>query len=641
MPAVRCPKCGHENPEGTRICAGCGSPLPSSTGQSQDVNEEIRQLRSLLKQVNERLDSLERRQEIIPPETQPVSEAPPAPIPPPSEPVTAVEEPPPEEKPPKAREREWEQILGGSWLARIGVLAIIIGVAFFLKFAFDNQWIGPTGRIILGIIGGLAMLGLGYYWRKKYPILTQVLSGGGIAVLYLSVFASFAIYDLIHIYVAIGFLFIISIASAALALYYNSMALAIIGIFGAFFAPFVLGAFVDRSAIGGQGGTGYAIQLLVYIIIVDIGVLVLSTFRNWRWFTLLALFCTLIAFGAWYGEFHRTIGLAIAMVGLTIMFLLFVGATSLFHIVWRRTPKAFDYVLMIINAAAYSGISLGLMWGDFRAWMGGFVILLALFYGAVSYFALRSSTENARLSLFSLAMALVLITFAVPVQLGDTAWTTIFWAVEFVVLMWLSFRLRMPFLRYYGFAIFVALAIRLLFFDTTVNMRTFQPVINERFLAYVVGIAATYLAVYILYRQRETFPEWDIPASTLIIAANIFSIWILSLEVWHGFSIAIREAAVSARSGLENAQNLSLTAVWAVYAVAGLVVGIVKRWRFVRIGALAFLIIPIGKVFVYDVFKLDMAYRIGAFVGLGVLLLVSAYLYQRYSKIIKGVFTEK
>jgi len=93
--------------------------------------------------------------------------------------------------------------------------------------------------------------------------------------------------------------------------------------------------------------------------------------------------------------------------------------------------------------------------------------------------------------------------------------------------------------------------------------------------------------------------------------------------------------------GLRNAQNLSLTAVWAIYAVIGLVIGIMKRWRYVRLGALAFLVFPIIKVFVYDVFKLEMGYRIGAFVGLGLLLLVSAYLYQRYSKVIKGVFIEK
>jgi hypothetical protein len=174
-----------------------------------------------------------------------------------------------------------------------------------------------------------------------------------------------------------------------------------------------------------------------------------------------------------------------------------------------------------------------------------------------------------------------------------------------------------------------------------VDIGSFQPVLNERFLAFVVSIAATYLAACILRWNRQTFPEWGIPGSTLLIAANFFSIWILSFEVWYYFSSALRTATPAAREGLMNAQNLSLTGVWAVYAVIGLIVGIIKRWRYVRLGALGFLAVPIIKVFVYDVFKLEMAYRIGAFIGLGLLLLVSAYLYQRYSKIIKGVFVEK
>jgi uncharacterized membrane protein len=80
-----------------------------------------------------------------------------------------------------AKPREWEQILGGNWLARIGVIALIIGAAFFIKYAFDNDWLGPNARVILGIVAGLAMVGSGYYWQKKYPIFTQALSGGGIA----------------------------------------------------------------------------------------------------------------------------------------------------------------------------------------------------------------------------------------------------------------------------------------------------------------------------------------------------------------------------------------------------------------------------------------------------------------------------
>ncbi len=646
MAFILCGKCGNNNPPEARFCLSCGAPLKTEPAipppEPHAVADEIRQLRGLLTIINTRLDALESWQ------TTAKAPSPPAPTPAtPAAATTQMEKTPPEKAPAMATEeetaparaREWEQVLGGSWLARIGVLALIIGIGFFLKYAFENNWIGPTTRVIVGVAAGLVMLGLGNWWRTHYPILTQVLSGGGIAVLYLSIFACFATYHLISIYPAVVLLLVISAISAVLARRYDSMALAILGILGAFFAPFILGAFEDgliRASASGQ-----AIQLLVYIIVVDLGVLLLATFRNWRWFTLLSLGCTLITYGFWYGEFHRQVGIATAELGITAIFLIFVGATSLFHALWRRIPQTFDYVLMILTAAAYFLISLGLMWDKFRGWMGGFTLLLAIFYGLLSYLTYRRSPDNARLSLFALGTGMVLLTAAVPIQLGDKAWTTIIWAAEFVLLVWLSFRLRMSFFRNFSFAVFLAMGWRLLFFDTTINIKTFTPVLNERFLAFVIGIAATYLAVYILWKNRESFPEWYIPASTLLVFANFFTVWILSFEVWQSFSSALRTATVAAREGLRNAQNLSLTAVWALYAVAGLVVGIWKHWRAVRIGALALLAIPIVKVFVYDVFKLETSYRIGAFVGLGLLLLVSAYLYQRYSRIIKGVFTEK
>lgn len=862
-----CPKCKRENKPTAHFCIFCGAPLLAPEAKvpkkQPALQQEVRHLREMVIAMNDRLAALESREGVTAPPPQPV----PTPVAPPvAEKAPSPKGEPPKAKPPKARKGEWEQILGGSWLARIGALALVIGIGFFLKFAFDNDWLGPTGRVILGIIIGLAMLGAGYYWRKRYPVLTQVLSGSGIAVLYLSIFASFAIYDLVHFYVAFAFLFLVSIASVVLALRYNSMSLAIIGILGAFIAPFILGAFGGSGPAA--GGTGQAVQLLAYVILVDIGVLILSSFRNWRWFILLALFGSLIAFGVWHGEFERDIGVPTAEIGITIIFLIFVGATTLFHIVWRRAPQAFDFTLMMINAAAYFGISLGLMWDAYRAWMGGFVFLIALFYGALSYLAFKRRAESARLGLFAMGIALVFLTVALPIQLGDKAWATIAWAAEGAVLMWLTFKAKMPVFRYYSYLVFLAVVIRLLFFDTSVKASTFQPIFNERFLAFIVAIAAMGLTTHLLWRNREakiginylvflgaadfltlwiigaevfsyshkamtvsaslsliillvlagatilyhlawrrgpraldlvltifnaaafiiiSLFIWDelrawmgslyfllaifygilgyymarrgadstrlgyfssaialvfltvaIPiqlgdtawttiawategavlvwlssafrmpqlrwyswvafflmavrllffdtsvswrafqpvlnerflafaasiaalyvasyfllresrisgiskagASVLLVAANFFTIWLLSFEVWDSFSSALRAAESPVKEGLRSAQHLSLTAVWAFYAVIGLVVGIVKRWRYVRLGALVLLLVAIGKVFAFDVFKLALGYRIGAFVGLGILLLVSAYLYQRYSKVIKGVFIEK
>lgn len=525
-------------------------------------------------------------------------------------------------------------------MARIGIIALIVGVAFFLKFAFDQNWLGPSARVTLGVLAGAALVVLGYYWRNRYPTLSQALSGGGIALFYLSFFSAFAIFSLIPLYPAVSLLLLVSIGSAFLANKYNSMALAIIGIIGAFAAPFIIG-------IGKPGGIRIApsdrgIQLIVYILIVDVGALVLSTFRNWRWFTLLALSGSLLAFAGWEVKFGHIAGLLTKELFITLIFLIFFGATSLFHVIWRKVALVFDYVLISVNTAAYLIISYAIMWHDLHAWMGGFTLLLVLLYGSLAYAAFHRGGESARISLFTLTVAIILLTIAVPVQLGDSAWTTIAWAVEMAALVWLSFVTRLTILRSYSYGAFVIMAGRLLFFDTTVNIRTFQPVLNERFLAYAVAIAACYVAPYLLWRYREKMPEWHAPASTFLIAANFFTLWLLSFEVWNSFSRQLAGGGiVSNIHSLRNAQNLSLTALWAVYALILLVIGIVKRWRTVRLAALGLLAATIIKVFVYDVFALEQVYRIIAFVGLGVLLLTGAYLYQRYSKAIRGFLSSK
>jgi uncharacterized membrane protein len=644
---MQCPNCHRENEPANYFCIYCGGllpipeaePLSEATLDPTNINsqqllalqEDTRRLREIIALMNERLVTLERTQGVTIPSPEPtaITSGPEV-----SPTVSSLEAPivqplpPPQRKAPpvEAKAREWEQILGGNWLARIGIIAIIIGAGFFLKYAFDNNWLGPIGRVVLGIVAGLAMLWGGHYWRKRYPTFAQAFSGGGIALLYLSIFAAFAMFDLIGFYLTVGLLLLVSVVSVVLALQQNSMALAIIGIIGAFLAPFIL--VVSSAEASNIDQANRSFWLMVYIIVVDLGVLWLSTMRNWRWFTLLALIGSLAVFGVWYSRFGDEVSLLTSQGSLTLVFLIFVGATVLYHLVWRKPTQGFDYALMTINAIAYFGISYGILGDDLRVWFGGFSFLLALFYGGLAYLAIRRSPENTRLSLFTLGISLVFFTVAIPLQLGDKAWTTIAWAVEGTVLTWLSFSVRMPQLRVYSYVVFAVVTIRLLFFDTTINLSTFTPVLNERVLAFLVSIAAIYLSGYLLWRQRKAMWKQEESARSIypgyFVAANFFTLWLLSAEVIDYFDTP-----------------LALTAVWAIYAGILLVVGMIKQWRWVRLSALVMFAIPIIKICVYDVFALTQLYRIIAFTGLGVILLVCAYLYQRYSRSIKGFITKK
>ena len=529
-------------------------------------------------------------------------------------------------------------IFGGNWLARIGVLALFIGIAFFIKFAIDKGWLGPAVRIVLGIITGLGMIGGGYFWRKRYPTLSQTLSGGGIALLYLCIFAAFAFFQMLNVYVAVAMLFLICAGSAAIAFSYDSLPLALIGIIVAYGAPFVLG-------LGNGGGGAQAVaggtwpQLLIYVLAVDLGVIYISRFRNWQWFTLLAFFGSLVTYAGWYGLYGHNGSLLLTEGSLTVLFLIFIGVVLLNNM-RKKAPIETDLVLLVVNGPVYLFASYALMGNSLRPWLGAFTLALSAFY-ALFGVLLTMNKRTRALGVVAFVIALAALTIAVPVQFKEGMWTTILWAVEFVILAWAALRLKLSWMMGFGMLAFVLMGIKLLRFDSVVDISTYQPVLNSRVLVFIAGIAASYLVAYLIKSAKEKDAQWVSFTSVLFVAANFLTLLVLSLELWGYFAQQISNAGLSDTAGLKNMQNLLLTALWAGYAMILLVIGISKRWRQVRIWALALLVVPIAKVFLYDVWALQTLYRIVAFVGLGILLIMGGYLYQRNSKRIIGFFTDQ
>src|SRR5438128_576691 len=112
--------------------------------------------------------------------------------------------------------RRLEGALGGTWLSRIGALAVTVGIGFFLKYAFDSGWIQPAGRVAMGVAAGMALLLAGErLQRAAYRVPAQALVASGVAALYLSVFAAYAFYQLITQPVAFGFMFLVTVIEAA------------------------------------------------------------------------------------------------------------------------------------------------------------------------------------------------------------------------------------------------------------------------------------------------------------------------------------------------------------------------------------------------------------------------------------------
>ena len=123
-----------------------------------------------------------------------------------------------------------------------------------------------------------------------------------------------------------------------------------------------------------------------------------------------------------------------------------------------------------------------------------------------------------------------------------------------------------------------------------------------------------------------------------LVGASFLTLWLLSAEVIaavdSGIVDAVDETAYYAKS-------LSLSILWALYASIVLVLGIIKRWRLVRLTGLALLAVPILKLFLVDSFALEAGYRVAAFLVLGAILLIGGFLYPRYSAAIREFLFEE
>ena len=525
---MRCAVCDGENADENRFCILCGSPLAAEQPAADaEPDDAVEALRADVRRLSAEVAQLRRAMAAHGLAAQPAeareaagAAAGPASAPGPmSRPVHAPEPAPAAQRSSIVHAVDWEIILGGNWLARVGALALIVGTTFFLKLAFDNDWIGETERVLLGVVGGLALIGAGEYWRRRYAIYSQALAGGGVAILYVSVFAAYSFYDLIATYPAIGVLALISVGAAALALRHESTSLAILGIVGAFLAPFVIGAFDDQAT---QGAAGTSYEVMVYVLLVNVGVLALSTFRNWRWFTLLALVASLASFAAWFEYTGPDVDPIASQAFLTGIFLIFVAATTLYHVIWRKVPKAFDHSLMVFNAGAYLALTYATLWDDFRAWMGLAALGLSLFYVLLGAVALRRGREQYYLALMALGITAVMLAVAAPLQLGGP-WFGAAWAAQGVVLIWLSFRLGREQTRLAGYAALSLSAIWLLFLGAPMAIsEDLTPFANAYAPSFAMATAALYAAALVLRRNVGALHDREGAAcGTLIIGGNV------------------------------------------------------------------------------------------------------------------------
>jgi uncharacterized membrane protein len=646
--------------------------MPEENNYSEEIIKNLNVIYKSIEDLNQKIESQNQRiAQLESGQTKKVSFAPVPPPPPPvpapsplninSQGITFAQPQQSSQNQNVSPQVNLEENIGGKWFARIGIMALVLGISFFLKYAFDNNWIGPVGRVAIGIISGVVLLGLGEKFIRKYSVYGQILSGGGIAVLYLSIFAAFDFYQLIGQIPAFFMMILITSVGIILSVRYDAISLIIVSTLGGFATPFLIST-----------GKNNEIGLFSYILLLDLAVLAVSVFKKWRELNIIGFFGTVLVFSAWSARFYREDEMFVTMLFLTLFFVVYSVSSLIYNLVKNENSSGVEQILTLMAGTVYFGASYAILNSEYHAFMGFFALILAIYYFLWAYAVRALTPTDENLYNFLAFLTIGFITLAIPLQF-DGKLIAVGWAIEALALLLLGIKTRQSAIKAFGVIIFGLAAMRMIFIDSE-HGKNDIAFFNGVMLAYLVVIVAAYLSAYISRmfleegENKNNFLALKQLISMFLITANFLTIYSISREIVYSydqeieiaqnqveklymdqnrigrssyqFDSSYREKEKSLNDEIKKIENKSsvfLSLFWLFYGIILMIIGFFARIKGVRIGGMLLFMLAILKLFFYDLWSLGTLYRIISSISLGVVLLAISFAYQKYKDKIKEI----
>jgi uncharacterized membrane protein len=394
----------------------------------------------------------------------------------------------------KEKNPDLEKFIGENLINKIGVLILVLGISFFVKFAIDKDWINEPARVGIGVLCGSLIMMIAHKLKKNYASFSSVLVAGAISVFYFTIYIAFHEYQLFSQTIAFGIMVIITAFSTLVSVSYNRQELAILSLIGGFAVPLMLST-----------GEGNYIVLFTYIAILNIGILAISYFKKWKIATILAFIFTTLLYIGWLvskignSEFSHAGALTFA----TIFYFIFSITIVLNNLKNKGEFSTIEYIILIANTFFFFGMGMIILRNWDSNFTGLFTLLLAVYnvlYAVVLYkkFGLD---KNAIYLLIGLA--LTFITLTIPIQFNGNQ-ITLFWAAEAVLLLWLSQKSKISSFKL-GAIVVQILAIISLIMDWKryTSSEEFSIVMNPLFIAGFIVSVSLFLTYWLLKKENN------------------------------------------------------------------------------------------------------------------------------------------
>ena len=414
-----------------------------------------------------------------------------------------------------------EFAMATNWLLRVGVLILVVGIGFFLKYSISEGWLPPSGRVALSLLAGVAMLAAGtQLLGKRYHLFGQGLMGAGIATLYFAVFAAANFYNMIEVIPAFALMGFITLCAGVLAVRFDSVLTAVLGIIGGYGTPVMLST-----------GEGDFVSLFSYVLILGCGVLGISYRKNWHLLNYLSFVGTYGLFFTTTENYYDQTYFWHVMPFLIAFFVLYSTIVFFFNLVNRKKSTLLELLGLLINAGIFFVTGYVLveeMYG--QEWVAAVTLGLVAFYVAHIYYFLVRKVLDRELLLSFTALAAFFLAVTVPLILSGE-WITVCWAVQAFVMLWIAGKIGSQFLRQVAYLLYAIVLARFCFIDLPsqygprvawaqdVPLAEYLLQLAERFVIFGVPVASMAGACRLLKAPLST-------ASLAIERANDVGEWI-------------------------------------------------------------------------------------------------------------------
>lgn len=397
-----------------------------------------------------------------------------------------------------------EQFIAEKLISIVGIAILVLGIFFTVKWAIDRNLITNGGKVLIGLFAGTILIAVAHRLSKNYRAFSSILAGGGVAVLYFTIYEAYQAYHLFSQTAAFSIMILVTILAVTLSVIYNKKELAIIALVGGFSTPFFV-----------SNGSGNYQILFTYMLILNVGMFVLASFKKWNIINILSYAATILIFGGWMGKSyditkgHNLGGFIFA----TLFYLVFFGMNLVYNLKNQIKFAVLEISLLLSTTFLYMGIGLYCLHTiQNGAYEGLFCIGFAVFNFIFAFRFYKQKNVDKNLIYLLIGLVLTFVNLTGPLQLHGN-YITLFWACEMALLYWLGIQSNIELFKNGSIAILI-LTIISLSMDWqqsyyTIHVNKLNIIFNKVFITGLVVLTALYTKILFLKKDQSERILWS------------------------------------------------------------------------------------------------------------------------------------